>query len=62
MLALSPADRVRCVWNLATAALRGGLRQELTSWRETATALAAGLGSAKVEWLDSDDADAVERP
>ncbi|MFE3325449.1 hypothetical protein [Streptomyces sp. NPDC059176] len=35
---------------------------ELTSWRETATAVAAGLssGSAGLEWPDDDEA--VERP
>ena len=29
---------------------------KLTSWRETATAIAAGLGTQPVEWLDEDDA------
>ncbi|MGO1456860.1 MAG: prevent-host-death protein, partial [Corynebacterium casei] len=28
---------------------------ELTSWKETATAVAAGLGSADLEWLDADE-------
>ena len=28
---------------------------KLTSWRETATAVAAGLGTQPVEWLDEDD-------
>jgi hypothetical protein len=32
---------------------------ELTAWRETATAIAAGLGKEPVEWLD--EAEAVER-
>ncbi len=32
---------------------------EFTSWRETAAAIAAGLGSEAVEWLDPDDALAV---
>ena len=31
---------------------------EITAWRETATALAAGLGNGSVEWLD--DTEAVE--
>lgn len=35
---------------------------ELTSWRETATALAAGLGKDKPDWLDADDDTVVERP
>lgn len=62
MLALSPEDRVRCVRDLATAALRGELREELRSWRETGTALAAGLGRDEVEWPDPADDNAVERP
>ena len=33
---------------------------ELTSWRETASAIAAGLGQEPVEWLD--DSETVERP
>lgn len=38
---------------------------ELTSWRETAAAITAGLGSELVEWLDPDEAEPaglVERP
>lgn len=38
---------------------------ELTSWRETAAAIAAGLGPADLDWLDPDsdgDVDVVERP
>ncbi|MCZ9635381.1 hypothetical protein RhoBH5_32380 [Rhodococcus sp. BH5] len=36
---------------------------ELTSWRETATAIAAGLGQADLEWLDTPEDDTmVERP
>ena len=30
---------------------------ELTSWRETAAAITAGLGSEPVEWLDPDEAE-----
>lgn len=33
---------------------------ELASWKETAAALAAGLGHVDLEWLDR--AEAVERP
>jgi len=33
---------------------------EVTVWRETATAIAAGLGQAQVEWLESPVQ--VERP
>lgn len=32
---------------------------ELTSWKETATALAAGLDRGEPEWLDDGDDDAV---
>lgn len=35
---------------------------QLTSWRETATAIAAGLGSQPIEWLGEDDDSVVERP
>jgi len=68
MLALSDADRESCARDLVKAA-RASFSTgqphlaiaELTSWRETATALAAGLGARQsVEWLD--DAEPVERP
>ena len=65
MLALSPADReTRADEVLAAARASFATNQhhlaiaELTSWRETATALAAGLDKGPVEWLD--DAGAVE--
>lgn len=72
MFALSPAGRATCAGALVDAA-RASFSTgqphlaiaELTSWRETATAIAAGLGSAPVEWLDADDVNAtdpVERP
>lgn len=32
----------------------------MSAWRETATAIAAGLGKEPVEWLD--EAEAVEHP
>lgn len=68
MLALSPEDRHECAQDLvdsARASFSTGQPHlaiaELTSWRETATAIAAGLlASRTVEWLD--DAEAVERP
>lgn len=67
MLALSPEDRVTCAKDLleaARASLSTGQSHlaiaEMTSWRETATAVAAGLGAAPVEWLDTSMP--VERP
>ena len=68
MLALSSADQATCARNLVDAARASFSTDqphlalaELTSWRETATAVAAGLGQADVEWLDGDD-ETVERP
>jgi hypothetical protein len=67
MLALSPEGRETCATDILTAARASFATgqahlalAELTSWRETATALAAGLGHAPVEWLDEDEP--VERP
>ncbi len=67
MLALSPADRKTCADNVLAAARASFATNqphlaiaELTSWRETATAIAAGLGKEPVEWLE--DSEAVERP
>lgn len=70
MLALSPQDRVTCAQDLVDAARASFSTDqpylalaELTSWRETATAIAAGLGRAELEWLDADDdSTVVERP
>jgi len=67
MLALSETDRETCAEDLVNAA-RASFSTgqpylaiaELTSWRETATAIAAGLGVASAEWLD--DPESVERP
>lgn len=67
MLALSPADREVCA-NEILAAARASFATnqphlaiaELNAWRETATAIAAGLGQDVVEWLD--DAETVELP
>jgi hypothetical protein len=69
MLALSPRDRTLCAQDLVDAARASFstdqphlVLAELTSWRETATAIAAGLGQTDLDWLDSDDASLVERP
>lgn len=70
MLALSPEDRAICAQDLVDAARASfstdqphRVLSELTSWKETATAIAAGIGQSEVEWLDADDDDAVvERP
>ncbi|WP_169251121.1 prevent-host-death protein [Brevibacterium sp. 'Marine'] len=67
MLALSEADRHECaseVLDAARASFSVGqahlAASTLTSWRETAEALAAGLGSEPVDWLDNGAA--VPRP
>lgn len=67
MLALSSADQDLCATNIVAAARASFATNqahlaiaELNSWRESATAIAAGLGKEPVEWLD--DTDAVERP
>lgn len=67
MLALSPQGRASCAHALMDAA-RASFSTghphlalaELTSWRETAAAITAGLGTEPVEWLNHEDA--VERP
>lgn len=67
MFALSAADREECardVLESARASFSTGKAHlavlALTSWRETADALAAGLGREPVEWLD--EAEPVRRP
>lgn len=62
MLALTPEDRTTCAQDLAAAARTSfstdqphPLLSQLTSWQETATAIAAGLGRNKPEWLDAND-------
>lgn len=67
MLALRPADQEACATAVLAAARASFATNqphlaiaELTAWRETATAIAAGLGKEPVEWLD--EAEAVERP
>lgn len=73
MYALSTTDREQCSRDLIDAARASFSTHQphlaiakLTSWRETAAAIAAGLGSRPVEWLDEgDDIDGgvlVERP
>ncbi|WP_426625595.1 prevent-host-death protein [Leifsonia sp. McL0607] len=60
MLALNPEDRAACADELLDAARASFSTGEahlavaaLRSWRETATALAAGLGELSVEWIDT---------
>jgi len=67
MLALSDGDQAACANDLLTAARASFATgqahlatAEVTAWRETATAVAAGLGRAEVEWLDVSRP--VERP
>ncbi len=61
MLALSPSNREQCSAELICAARASFATEqphfvlaELTSWHETATALAAGLGQEPVEWIDDE--------
>lgn len=67
VLALSPADRETCAQDLLDAARASFATNqshlalmELTSWKETATAVAAGLARSDLEWLDA--ADSADRP
>lgn len=67
MLALSPTDRETCAQDLIDAGRASFSTDqphlaiaELTSWKETAAAMAAGLGRADLAWLDEDEL--VERP
>ena len=69
MLALSVDDRELCAAEvLAAARASFATRQprlamaELTAWKETAVAVAAGLGNSCVDWLDNDGAANVDRP
>lgn len=59
MLALSEADRASCAQELVDAVRAAVATEEphvataaLTSWKETATAVAAGLNGTELEWLD----------
>lgn len=67
MLALSLGDQAQCAQDLVNAARASFATgqshlaiAELTSWRETATAIAAGLVVHPVEWLEGPER--VERP
>jgi hypothetical protein len=68
MLALSPADQDACAKAVLVDARASFATDrphlaiaELTAWRETATAIAAGLGKEPVEWLE-DLSETVKRP
>jgi hypothetical protein len=67
MFALCPADQAACAQDLVDAARASFstdqphlVLAELTSWMETATAIAAGLDRSEPDWLDDDVA--VKRP
>jgi PHD/YefM family antitoxin component YafN of YafNO toxin-antitoxin module len=67
MYALDPVARAQCAQELVDAARASFATkqlhlviQQLTAWRETATAIAAGLGSEPVDWVDLEFA--VTRP
>lgn len=60
MRSLSLADQEACANDLASAASPELLHAELRSWKETAAAVVAGLGSIEVQWLD--DSEAAECP
>jgi hypothetical protein len=69
MLALSPADRETCARDLLDAARASFstdqshlVTVELAAWKETATAVAAGLGRVDLEWLDDEADQIVDRP
>ncbi|MWV49443.1 prevent-host-death protein [Rathayibacter sp. VKM Ac-2803] len=68
MLALTTEDRESCATQLLAAARASFATgqahlavAETISWRETATALAAGLGTTRVDWLEGNGV-VVERP
>ena len=62
MHSLSPADRQACATEImeASSASTDQVSSVITSWRETAEAIAAGRRDAPVEWLDVEEP--VERP
>lgn len=69
MYALSRQDRDVCARDVIDAARASFSTQQLhpamarlASWRETAPAIAVGLGSHPVDWIDGDEAPVVERP
>lgn len=67
MLALNDVDRATCADRIVAAA-RASIStkqprlaiSELVAWRETATAMAAGLGSETVDWFG--ESEPAERP
>lgn len=67
MMALSAQSREDCATELVNAARAAFstkeyrlLLNEIIAWKETATAIAAGLNNPDVEWLDTDEL--VARP
>ena len=69
MLALSSADQRLCADELVSAARAAFATEQpylvaatLTSWKETATALAAGLSNATVAWFEASAGPVLERP
>lgn len=67
MLALSSADQETCATELVAAARASFATDQphlaaatLTAWRETATAIAAGLGAERLDWIENGKA--LERP
>lgn len=56
MLSLKPADRHACATEIMMASSAAAEEASLviTAWRETAEAIAAGLGQMPVEWLDAE--------
>ena len=68
MYALSSEDRDECTRDLIDTARASFATYQphlaiatLTGWRETATAIAAGLGARPVEWIGEDDETHLER-
>lgn len=67
MLALSAEDRASCATELVDSARASFATEQphlaaatLNSWRETATAIAAGLGDTAVDWIETDEV--IDRP
>lgn len=69
MLALSNADQKSCADDLVSAARASFATEQphlvaamLTSWKETAAVIAAGLGTESVEWFEAEAETVIERP
>lgn len=69
MLALNVDDRELCSTEILAAARASFATKqphlalaEMTAWKETAIAVAAGLSNSSVDWLEEDSAESVERP